>query len=407
MRNITALLLLFVLFAGNSFPQKTNGNPIGSDTGYIVVDGGKLYYETSGKGENIILIHDGMIHSVIWDNQFYEFAKTNKVIRYDRRGYGKSPSPNTKYSNIDDLDKLFIQLKIDKAILFGMSAGGGLAIDFTLKHPEKVTALVLVGAVVSGYGYTSHMATRGGHYAGMKELRANPEKYIRYWGWEDPYEIYPGNITAKEKCLQILQANPQNINDDKYRYLSNPERPAVKHLAEINVPALVLTGEFDIPDVHAHSGVISAGIPNAKRDIISNAAHLVPFEQPEEFNSRVIKFCLNTEMIAILTSQGASAAFDYYQRFAKSIPGIIEADEDQVNALGYNYLGQRKIQEAIEIFTFNTMMFPKSANSFDSLGEAYMNAGNTDLAIRNYGKSLELNPQNTNAAEQLKKIQHH
>jgi 3-oxoadipate enol-lactonase len=58
-----------------------------------------------------------------------------------------------------DLNQIFSQSNIDQAAVFGMSSGGGLAIDFTLKYPAKVSSLVLVGAVVSGYGYSPHPKT--------------------------------------------------------------------------------------------------------------------------------------------------------------------------------------------------------------------------------------------------------
>ena len=78
--------------------------------------------------------------------------------------------------------------------------------------------------------------------------------------------------------------------------------------------------------------------------------------------------------------------------------------ETDINMLGYKFLGEQKNQMAISIFKFNTEKYPESANVWDSLAEAYMNAGNDELAIKNYEKALELNPQNTNAVELLKKL---
>jgi len=260
-----------------------------TESGTIAVTGGKLYYEAAGEGENIVLLHDGIMHHVIWDEQFPELAKNYRVIRYDRRGFGKSFPPKDPFSHVDDLNKLFTQLKLDNVIVFGMSAGGGLAIDFTLEYPEKVSALVLVGAVVSGYGYSDHFFTRGGHITSLAEY-LDPPKFIRYFGWEDPYEVYPENIEAKEKFLRILKTNPQNVQGALGNLAQPADKPAVKYLSEINVPVLILVGEFDIPDVHAHSGAIEAGIPNAKREIISKAGHLIPLERPEALNSSVMKF---------------------------------------------------------------------------------------------------------------------
>jgi len=58
------------------------------------VNDGKLYYEMTGQGdETIILIHDGLVHGEVWDNQFSTFAEKFRVVRYDRRGYGRSPKP--------------------------------------------------------------------------------------------------------------------------------------------------------------------------------------------------------------------------------------------------------------------------------------------------------------------------
>lgn len=78
--------------------------------------------------------------------------------------------------------------------------------------------------------------------------------------------------------------------------------------------------------------------------------------------------------------------------------------EAEMNAWGYALLGENKQNEATEIFKINTELFPESANVWDSLGEAYMLAGNKELAIKNYKKSLELNPNNSNAVDQLKKL---
>jgi pimeloyl-ACP methyl ester carboxylesterase len=278
------LMLIFGFLFLTTVNLLSQGSSITSDTGYVNVDGGKLFYEVAGKGDNIVLLHDGMVNHRIWDEQFPILARNYRVIRYDRRGYGKSSDPETKYSHIDDLNQVFIQLKVDKAIVFGMSSGGGLAINFALTYPEKVKGLVLVGAVVSGFGYTSHMTTRGGHMNPAE--MSDPAKLIKYFIMDDPYEIYSGNTKAKEKVMTLL---PYLGRDNKVP-TKPPEKIAVKCLSEIKVPTLILVGEYDIPDVHAHAGVINAGIVNSKREIILKSGHLIPIEQPVLFNEAVLNF---------------------------------------------------------------------------------------------------------------------
>ena len=78
--------------------------------------------------------------------------------------------------------------------------------------------------------------------------------------------------------------------------------------------------------------------------------------------------------------------------------------ESELNGLGYRLLQAKKVKEAIEIFKLNVEAYPHSANSYDSLAESYMVNGDNELAIQNYKKSLELDPQNLNAVEMLKKL---
>jgi 3-oxoadipate enol-lactonase len=252
------------------------------DSGYVNVGNDKIFYEAKGSGKVIIFIHDGMIHRETWDDQFAFFSKNYRAIRYDRRGYGKSSPSTSKYSNVEDLNTLFTFLHVDSACLVGASSGGMLAINFTLQYPQKVTSLVLVGAVVGGLPYTQHFLTRGGHLPpDLIDLKKSDLYYIN----DDPYEIYSENRAAKEKALKLTMNN--EITDRAPQSL--PYKPYLR-LNEIKVPALILVGEFDIPDVHAHAGAINAGIVNSRREIIPKSGHLIQMEQPEAFNQAVVRF---------------------------------------------------------------------------------------------------------------------
>ena len=98
--------------------------------------------------------------------------------------------------------------------------------------------------------------------------------------------------------------------------------------------------------------------------------------------------------------KGVGAAIAEFQ------PALLRGDipERSINSTGYQLLGQKKAPDAIRIFQLNVELYPESANVYDSLGEAYMNSGNKELAIQNYEKSLELEPKNSNAVEMLKKL---
>ena len=80
-------------------------------------------------------------------------------------------------------------------------------------------------------------------------------------------------------------------------------------------------------------------------------------------------------------------------------------DEMYLNRIGYSWMRKGNNSEAIEIFKLNTEAFPQSFNAYDSLGEVYMNIGDTKNATNNYKKSLELNPDNKNAENFLETLE--
>jgi CubicO group peptidase (beta-lactamase class C family) len=106
----------------------------------------------------------------------------------------------------------------------------------------------------------------------------------------------------------------------------------------------------------------------------------------------------------ILNAKGLPAALDLYARAKDGKVAGYNTDESTLNQLGYQLLGQKKIEDAIQVFQRNVQEYPTGWNCYDSLGEAYMNAGNTELAIANYQKSVDLNPKNQNGIDALKKL---
>ncbi len=87
-------------------------------------------------------------------------------------------------------------------------------------------------------------------------------------------------------------------------------------------------------------------------------------------------------------------------------PAVNGADlESKLNRLGYSLLSDGSVADASAVFELMVELHPGSANAYDSLGEAYMKAGDTTAAVTSYEKSLDLNPENTNAAKMLEQLQ--
>jgi len=285
-------LVVALALAVPSMPAPKNAHPVEparrlslATSGYVRVGPDSIFYEVAGQGPVLVLIHDGLLHREVWDAQFPYFADRFTVVRYDRRGYGNSSPPTRAYSDLEDLEALFRQLSVEKAGLIGMSSGGRLAIDFTLAHPDQVTSLVLAGAVVRGFSYTTHFYTRGGHLP--PDL---PRADVRKWyASQDPWEIHRENRAATARAVELVGEAPAADHASLPGSVPPPP-PALPRLGEISVPTLILVGEFDMPDVHAHAGAINAGIRSSVRDVIPRAGHLVPLEQPDLFNEAVMRF---------------------------------------------------------------------------------------------------------------------
>lgn len=135
-------------------------------------------------------------------------------------------------------------------------------------------------------------------------------------------------------------------------------------------------------------------------DNINNSLAAIVFDESYQLPIASVRDLL----LATLDQKGVDAAIQQYRELKRTQSNNYDFREPLLNNLGYELLGTKKVKDAIEIFKLNVEAFPQSANAYDSLAEAYMLNGDRGLAIKNYEKSLELNPQNNNAVDMLKKL---
>jgi FKBP-type peptidyl-prolyl cis-trans isomerase len=109
-------------------------------------------------------------------------------------------------------------------------------------------------------------------------------------------------------------------------------------------------------------------------------------------------------LVSTINRKGVAQAEKVYERLKKSGFKNYYLGESELNRIGYEFLNKDSTAEAIAIFRFNADAFPSSSNVYDSLGEAYMKAGDKEKAIENYEKSLAIDPKNTNAVHMLKTL---
>lgn len=105
-----------------------------------------------------------------------------------------------------------------------------------------------------------------------------------------------------------------------------------------------------------------------------------------------------------ISEKGITPAMEDLLQKLENNPDRFDVDEGELNDVGYKFLNDNRTDEAIAVFTFITHKFSGSSNAFDSLGEAYLKSGNKKEAVKNYEKSLLLDPENANARKMLEEL---
>jgi pimeloyl-ACP methyl ester carboxylesterase len=263
--------------------------------GFAEVNGATLHYEVYGEGSPLILLHAGIADARMWHKQTAAFAKHHTVITYDLRGFGQSNNPDGDFAHYKDLHMLMQVLEVNRAALCGVSMGGTVALDFALEYPQQVTALVTVCSTPGGWFYEGdedykkrwqQMRDEFDKLVESGKLAEASELEVRWW-IDGPRAIWDVDPAVRSLVWEMnLNAIQQNNDNAVHR------RPpsAVGRLDQINVPALLVAGQLDVPSVHAALEVMAAGIHGAKQTIIPTSTHLPNMERPDEFNRLVLDF---------------------------------------------------------------------------------------------------------------------
>jgi pimeloyl-ACP methyl ester carboxylesterase len=262
-----------------------------SHSGFVDVGGGSLWYEEAGEGPPVALLHGFSLDSRIWDPQFESFARHFRTIRYDLRGHGRSSMPveGEAYSHEQDLSVLLERLGVQpRPSLCGLSLGGAVAVDFALRYPGATRSLVLADSALGGYRWTAEASGlqravhRLAREAGVEAAR---ELWLR-----DP--LFARSLARSESAGLLTQViSGYSGWHWLHRDPAVPlDPPAVNRLGEMGLPALVVVGEHDTPDMRGMASALHAGIPRAELVVMRGAGHLPNLEMPAELNRVVLEF---------------------------------------------------------------------------------------------------------------------
>lgn len=247
-----------------------------------------LYYDATGLGEAMVLLHGLGSCADDWQLQLQPFAEQFRVITLDLRGHGRSDKPNQPYSIAlfaSDVAALMDALPIEAAHVVGLSLGGCVAQQLALDFPARVRRLVLVN--------TFARVDMGGPLNAIAlALRMGALSFL---GLPAQARIVARRLFPKPEQMQLRQAAEARIaaNDPAaYRRSLAAVRAfdVRERLSQIACPTLVIAGDRDTTVPLRAKQLLAARIPNARLEIFADSGHATPVDQPQRFNKSVLEF---------------------------------------------------------------------------------------------------------------------
>lgn len=262
---------------------------------FAEINGVRMHYAVQGQGEALVLIHAGIANLNMWDEQVTAFSAHFRTLRYDVRGWGETPDPAGDYTEHGDLAGLLDHLNIARAAVLGISNGGRIAMDFALAYPERISKLVVVAPGLGGFSYPEDKAMEAleeKHGQALKrgDIGLAAEYEARMWVDGPRRSPAQADPQVRQRALQMIRHTLQLPQGEGVGSIVQP--PAAGRLAEIKVPTLVLIGDQDAQSLFAVVDSLTAEIPDVRKAVMQDVAHLPNLEKPEQFNQIVLDFLL-------------------------------------------------------------------------------------------------------------------
>ncbi|HEX5015928.1 MAG TPA: alpha/beta hydrolase [Candidatus Limnocylindrales bacterium] len=262
----------------------------------IEVPGARLNAADGGAGDAIVLLHAGVADLRSWDAMVPLLVDAGlRVIRYDLRGFGASEVDDVEFSNRADVMAVLDALDIERAALVGNSRGGHIAFDTAVEFPDRVVAVVGVGA---GIGGLEHEPTPEEvaifeemerlEDAEPRDAEALADQAVRVWvdGIGQPPDRVAPEIRDYVRRATIVSYEPGKVAGRPI--VLDP--PAAARLADLRCPVLAVAGGYDTSFITAVAHHLERHAPNGRAVIWPDVAHMIGMERPAELAALIVDF---------------------------------------------------------------------------------------------------------------------
>ena len=251
---------------------------------YLPVTGALLRYRDEGDGPAVLFIHGWTLDLDMWEPQAVGLADAFRVVRFDRRGFGLSSGRASLNSDVRDALAVCDKLQLERLACVGMSQGARVAMHLCRIAPERLACVVLDGPPRS----LADDAPAGAEDVPLGEYRdliagGDIETFRRRWAGHPLMRLETRSAEARALLARITA-----------RYSGAdllPELPAAEDhwdravTASLETPALVITGEHDLPSRVRAANALTAALPIAQRAVISASRHLPNLDNPLSYNT--------------------------------------------------------------------------------------------------------------------------
>lgn len=276
---------------------------------FVEIEDGRLFYDVSGQGRPLVLIHGAWATHEWWRWQVPDLSRHYQVYTLDVRGHGQSTPLETIYSVEGfsrDLGTFLQRLGLEQFALVGWSMGGIIAMQYCLNRPSQAQALILIAAC--GHRNPSFKRRILFHYFQARlSLLADftaPRKYDRVT------ERFPSQsaVWLRREVEKMLSPSTRReilawvmadlANNPRLNYFEVAKSiwdwEAGEELRKIKAPTLIMVGDKDSLTPPRFSRLLHAEIPNSKLVIVENGSHYAALERPEMVNREIIRFLQST-----------------------------------------------------------------------------------------------------------------
>jgi pimeloyl-ACP methyl ester carboxylesterase len=233
----------------------------------------------------IVMLHGFALDARMWRRQVDVLGQDYRVLTMDLPGFGPQARDVGDVSPAKEIARGLDAAKLDKVHFVASSYGAAVAVDFALQHPERVASLVLAAPILLG----RRMAVDAWHKSVLLANDGDKTTAAEVWLDDPLFESLRHEEQLFEEVRQIVLDYGGAHWTGKVTSVWNDPDPMMR-LKNIPAPALVVSGEADLPTFIAMAEAYARALPNARREVIRGVGHHVTMEAAEQFNELILGF---------------------------------------------------------------------------------------------------------------------